>query len=711
MTDNQSEYKSTTLSYRNKIMTILRKNGRTPMPDAQLATKCRTNRYGAKNFRRAVDDLLHEGVIVARRRGYVLSDLMGYFPAVVVRLSRTFGFVRPEKSEEEIFVPGKFLLGAMVGDRVLAGRIPSRSGKPEGEVIAVLDPADTPLTGVITEDDGVLFFSPDIMPKTALQISHRDSVPHKAGEKVQAVVVFRGQRHRDHKVKITFIFGSAEKASVCAQAVVALYGARAAFPQEVLEEGQSCAEKPIPPEEYARRLDLRNVPIFTIDSASAKDLDDAISLEKTMQGYRLGVHIADVSHYVAPNTPLDKEALRRGTSIYYADRVIPMLPESLSNGICSLNPNEDRLTFSALLDLDEKGEILSYQFRKSIIHSAVKGVYSEVNQIIGGTASPELRQKYRAVLHMIPLLVQLRDVRAEERRLRGAPELETPEGVLTLNEEGVCVGVSPARRGKSESVVEEMMLLANEAAARMAREHHLPFVYRVHEKPNGEKIESLEKILLRLGLSVPKFTGDIEPRVLAEVLENGRGTEFYPILNVMVLRSMAKARYSDKPLGHFGLALEDYAHFTSPIRRYPDLAIHRILSSYLAAPAADALHARFDAFVQTAAQQSSDAEARAVSIEYGAEDCYKAEYMRARIGQEFLGLVSGIADFGFYVTLPNTVEGLVHVATLPEADWFNDEGIAFCEERGTESYRLGDHVRVQCTRADVNTGEIDFALV
>lgn len=698
-------------NYRRKIVTVLKKNGRTPLSDRDLAVKCRTQRNGAKNFRQAVDELCQEGTICKLKKGYVHSKNMGYIPATVVRLSKTFGFVRPEEEGAlDIFIPGKFLMGAMVQDKVLVNQIPSRSGKPEGEVVAILEESQSNLTGTIVDQDGRLMFLSDTMSKTPLAIARLDSVLYKEGEKVLASVVSRGERHAEHRVKVIYNFGSAKYAKVCAESIVAIHGVEDAFPEEVEQEAAKLANAPIAQEEYNTRLDLRNTPIFTIDSAHSKDLDDAVSIEKTETGYRLGVHIADVSYYVRPNTPLDDEAFNRGTSIYYADRVISMLPKSLSDGMCSLNPKEDRLAFSALMDLDENGEIVSYEFKKSVICSAVKGVYSEVNEILAGTASEELLEKYKEVRHMIPIMDELCDIRIRERKRRGSPELETTEGAVILNEEGICVDVVPRERGKSERVVEEMMLLANEAAAKMARDCKLPFVYRVHDKPNPEKIENLERILLRLGLPVPKFT-EIKPKHLSEILEGTRDTELFPVMNVMVLRSMAKAAYSAEPIGHFSLALEDYAHFTSPIRRYPDLSIHRIMSEYLACGDSDAVQNKFADFVEKSAQNSSDAEIRAVTIERDCDDCYKAEYMQNHLGEEFEGIVAGVTDFGFYVALPNTVEGLVHVASLPESDWINDDSIAFREEQGTISYRLGDTVRVQCTKVDINSGNVDFALV
>ena len=550
----------------------------------------------------------------------------------------------------------------------------------------------------------------DISEKQFLRaVKENPDVSYREGDKVLAELVSRGTRHAEHRAMVRHVFGNAQQASVCAKAMLTLRGITPEFPEAVLQQAQQLAETPIAPEEYQNRLDLRQTPIFTIDSASSKDLDDAVSISRTANGYQLGVHIADVSHYVRPKSPLDEEALNRGTSIYYADQVVPMLPKSLSNGICSLNPQEDRLTFSALMELNQQGELVSYTFRKSIIRSAVKGVYSEVNAILDGSASPELLEKYQAVLHMIPVMNELCDIRMAQRKRRGAPEIETTESALLFNENGICVDVVPRTRGKSECIIEEMMLLANEAAAKLAREKGLPFVYRIHETPSPEKIDNLEHVLLRMGLEVPNFTA-VKPGHLAKILEQAKGSPAYPVVNIMVLRSMAKAAYAPEPIGHFGLALKDYAHFTSPIRRYPDLAIHRILSAWCAGRSAEAIEKRYGAFAGQASQRSSDTELQAIMVERDCEDCYKAEYMAQHLGEEFDGIVSGISDFGFYVALPNSVEGIVHVSMLPEGEWFNDDGIAFALQYGDLRYQLGDPVRVQCVKADVNSGNVDFQL-
>lgn len=698
--------------YTRKILKSLEKAGAKCLDKKELEAKCKANKGNAAAYNAALKELLRLGDVCIRRKGFGLSKLFGYYSAEVVRLSGTFGFVRPEyDGADDVFIPGKFLLGSMPGDRVLYREIPSRSGKPEGEVVDIIEESDSRLTGKIISDDGILFLLPDTMSRTPIRINRRQSVEYNEGDKVLAEICIRGKRHAEHMAKVIFSFGNSDTADSCAKAMIALHGVTEEFSFEAMQEAQSVPRGTLPTdEELSHRLDLRDMPIFTIDSAYSKDLDDAVSIERTKNGYKLGVHIADVSHYVRPKSPLDMDAISRGTSVYYADKVIPMLPKELSNGICSLNPQEDRFAFSALMELDEHGEIVKYDFKKTIIRSRVKGVYKEVNKILSGEADEFLKLKYSEVIDMIPIMDELCDVRIRERDRRGAPEIETTESELVLDENGVCVDVKPRTRGKSECIIEEMMLLANEAAAKFAVDKELPFVYRVHEKPSMEKIENLEHVLVRLGVGVPDFS-NVKPVHLAQILKNAKGTPVYPVVNVMVLRSMAKAQYDTQPIGHFGLALEDYAHFTSPIRRYPDLAIHRIMSYYCECKSSEKVNKRYKAFVTEAAKASSDSEVRAIMLERDCEDCYKAEYMQQHLGEEFEGIVSGISDFGFYVQLPNSVEGMVHVRTLPEdGEWYNDESISFKEAFGNREYRLGDTVKVQCVKTDVNSGNIDFEL-
>ncbi len=696
-------------SYRNKIVTFLRNCNKRLMPLSELETKCRTKKSGQENFVQAFTELRNEGVITVRKgMKAALCSKLGLKCAEITRLSRTFGFAVTDDGTE-YFIPGKCMMGAMPRDRVLIADIPSRSGEPEGEVQDILSFGSSVLTGVIEYDEGSLYLVPDIASRNHMIISKSESVPFAEGDKVMAEIVYRGKRHAEHKVRITSVFGSSELASACAESIIASSGIVSEFSEDALKEARKISEGGVQEYSFNNREDLRELPIFTIDSAESKDLDDAVSVEKTPEGWLLGVHIADVSHYVKGNSALDKEAIRRGTSVYYADKVIPMLPKELSNGICSLNPNEDRLTLTAFMELGTDGEMKSYRFCKSVIRSRVKGVYSEINGILDGSADNGISAKYECVSSEIFLMDELADILIERRKQRHAPELETSESKLIIDSDGVCCDIVPRERGKSERIIEEFMLCANEAAARLARERKIPFVYRIHEVPPEEKTAALCETLTKLNVEYPHFQ-EFKPAHAAQILENVRGTDKFEAVNMMVLRSMAKAKYSEEPLGHFGLALKDYAHFTSPIRRYPDLAIHRIITDVLAGYGDTWLAKRYGGFAVNAAESSTAAEVRAVTAERACEDCYKAEYMKRHIGESFTAKISSVAEFGFYVQLPNSVEGLVHIRTLPEGEYDYSEPVALTEKFSGVSYELGDTVRALCASVNVSEGNIDFVL-
>lgn len=696
-------------SYRKKILTFLGTYDKKLMPLSELETKCRTKKQGRDNFIKAFDELRTEGYILMKKGMKTgLCGRLGVKCGTVSRLSRTFGFVMTDNGTE-YFVPGKCMLGAMPGDRVLVEDIPSRSGEPEGEVVDIIQFGNSVLTGRIEEVDDELYLVPDIASKNHMIIIRDDSVPYSNGDKVLAEIAYRGKRHAEHKVKITAVFGCSEQAASCAASILALHGAETVFPDDVLKEARKIEEGGVQDFCLNNREDLRDLNIFTIDGAESKDLDDAVSIKKTDKGWLLGVHIADVSHYVKGNSAIDKDAMKRGTSIYYADKVIPMLPKELSNGICSLNPNENRLTLSAFMELDRDGNMLSYRFCKSVISSKVKGVYSEVNSILSGNCSAEIAEKYAEVKDDIFLMDELADLLIAKRSRRNAPEIETVESKLLIDENGICCGVLPRERGKSERIIEEFMLTANEAAAKLARDKKVPFVYRIHEAPPEAKVENLHELLPKFGLECPHFT-EFKPYHAAKILESAKGTDKYEAVNLMILRSMAKAKYSTEPLGHFGLVLEDYAHFTSPIRRYPDLAIHRIITDILAGYDDKWLSKRYAGFASNAAERSSAAEIRAVTIERECEDCYKAEYMRSHIGEAFDARISGVTEFGFYAELPNTIEGLIHIRTLPEGEYDYSEPVSLTEKFSGVSYTLGQPVRVVCAAVNVSDGIIDFVL-
>lgn len=703
--------KNTIENYKNKITIFLQKNGKKPVQAKELAAKCRSQRGDSSNYNAALADLISDGIVFGRKRGYVLASSLGYFTATITRLSKTFGFASKTDDETEVFIPGKFMMGAMPDDFVLMRLIPSRSGSPEGEVVDVLKQNTSQFTGMITQYDDEYYILPDTMTKNHIKIDHENDVEFKNGDKVLAAITFRGTRHADHKAKVIFNFGCAENAVSCALSVLAVNGIEIEFPEEVMNEAKKLSDDGIKTYDYNNRLDLREECIFTIDSAESKDLDDAVSVTKTSKGYDLGVHIADVSNYVKGNSPLDKEALKRGTSVYYANKVVPMLPKELSNGICSLNPKEDRLTFSALMKISPDGELLSYEFKKSVICSRVKGVYAEINQILEGKESPEIAEKYADTRETIFVMEELAEILYANKKKRGAPEIETSESKLIIDENDMCVDVKLRERGKSEAIIEEFMLMANEAAAKLAKSKMSPFVYRIHESPSPEKIATLKEYLAKFNIECPQFT-EVKPEHLAQILRKSKDLPSYSVINKLVLRSMAKAKYSPQPVGHFGLALDDYSHFTSPIRRYPDLAIHRILTDIIGGYDDKWLEKRYSGFVTNASERSSHAELNAMKVERDCEDCYKAEYMKQHLGEEYDAVISSVIEFGFYVELANSVEGLVHVHTLSETGVYNFDGVmTLTEEHSGKQYTVGDKVKVICTKADVNSGLIDFKCV
>lgn len=709
MKKKNTSQKTDVATFKKKIITFLQTNNKKTIPISELETKCRSKKQGHENFMNAFDELRTDGIITVRKGMKVgLCSRLNMYPATVTKLSRTFGFAKTDDGIE-YFIPGKCMLGAMPDDRVLISDIPSRSGEPEGEVIDIIKFGSSVMTGKVEFTDGKYYLVPDTASKNHITIVKEDSVKFNNGEKVLAEIVFRGRRHSEHKVKITSVFGHSEQASSCAKSILMIHGAPDEFPEEVLKEARKIAEGGVQEYCFNNRENLCNMNIFTIDGAESKDLDDAVSVEKTDSGYLLGVHIADVSHYVRGNSNLDKEAMKRGTSIYYADKVVPMLPKELSNGICSLNPNENRLTLSAFIKLDNEGKIISYRFCKSVIRSRVKGVYSEINSILDGSESAEIAEKYSAVRNEIFLMNELADILIAKKKRRHAPELETTESKLVIDENGICCAVIPRQRGKSEEIIEEFMLTANEAAAKLAREKKVPFVYRIHEAPPESKIETLHEILPKLGFDCPHFT-EFKPVHASRILESAKGTDKFEAVNLLVLRSMSKAKYSVEPVGHFGLVLDDYAHFTSPIRRYPDLAIHRIITDILAGYNNEWLNKRYSGFAMSSAERSSDAEIRAITIERECEDCYKAEYMKSHIGETFTARISGVTEFGFYVQLPDTVEGLVHIRTLPEGEYDYSEPVSLTERFSGVSYTLGQTVQVICSAVNVSDGIIDFVL-
>lgn len=664
-------------------------------------------------FKNAAKKLIAEKVICKDKHDMLFIKKNGkIFTAKVVSLSKNFGFISNLLTEEEYFVKGSALKGSIPGDTVLARETEKKSEdrSASAAVIAVLEYSDKLFGGVIVQEKNDLRVLPDKLGCPPLKI-RKSLCDINPGDKVLFSIKKRGTHHSEHIADIESSFGSCETASACTDAYLAQNRIPVAFSAEASAEAEEIGQKGVDQKEFEKRLDLRDMPIFTIDGADTKDIDDAISIEKTKSGYLLGVHIADVSHYVRENTPLDNDAFLRGTSVYIADRVVPMLPVQLSNGVCSLNPGEDRLAFSCLMELATDGSLKKYKFKKSVIRSRVKGVYTEINSILDGTANSDIKAKYSEVSDCFPIMLELAQILKENRIKRGAPELVSTESKLICDENGVCTDVKERVQGVSESIIEEFMLAANNAAAKTAMKCGFPFVYRVHEKPSEEKLLALRNTLAALGINPLGLNKSAGAEAFAKLLENTKSDPRYIIINDLVLRSMSKAKYSEEPIGHFGLVMSEYAHFTSPIRRYSDLAVHRILSDYVKKVSGDKLNKKFAQFAVKAAQRATQTELSAVAAERSCEDYYTAEYMKSRVGEEYDGMISGVVSSGFFVRLENTVEGRVDIESLPEGIYSVKDGIALVQETGQTSYTIGDRLRVRCVAANINTGKIDFELI
>ena len=598
----------------------------------------------------------------------------------------------------------------MPGDDVLVEKFehPRVEGSDEGAILAILTEKND-LVGTVRRVEGRLRFVPDDCPAITMPLARDCEGGAKDGDKVAVEILNRGNRQEDHRVGVAMRFGSSDEAKRCAKALLYAKDIRTRFPDKVRDEAKKFEGAEVSEKDCEGRMDLRALPIFTIDSAETKDIDDAISLTRTSDGgFELGVHIADVSNYVKPGTELDNEAFSRATSVYYADQVVPMLPKALSNGICSLNENELRLAFSCLMRLDKEGNLTDYRFVKSIIRSRVKGVYSEINALLAGTADAEIKAKYADVIDQLPAMKELYGHRARLRKERGCMDIESGEVKLILDENGRCIDVKKRTSGESESMIEEFMLLANQCAAHFARVKQIPFVYRVHEEPNAEKLERLHALLQACGIN-DHFAKDVPtPKELSAILEGVRGTPYEQIINTGMLRCMSKALYEEKPKGHYGLVLKDYAHFTSPIRRYPDLAIHRIMTDMLKGTEKETMILRYTDFAERASKQSSEREVIAMQIERKAEDCYKAEYARRHLGECYEGTISGVTQRGLFIELDNGVEGFVPASSLTPSGTSLTEGVRLTDPASGKTWSLGDKMMITIVRADVNLGKIDF---
>lgn len=663
-----------------------------------------------KSFYNALNQLKNEGAVSVNKKHRIRpAEEKKTVKAKIVSLSKGFAFARPEDGGEDLFIHVNHLNRAFIGDTVVLKNVKESEKGPSADVHLISEKSSRMITGTLCRGSGLCELIPDGAIRYHIPVEKDSAKNIKNGDKVQAEI-HRTPRTSLLSARIVKVYGNSGSAKICADAIIDQNGIKTRFSEEVLEEARRISGQTVTEQDLKGRLDLRKTSICTIDGADAKDLDDAISVSRTKNGYKLGVHIADVSHYVKEGGALDAEAMERGTSVYFADRVIPMLPKELSNGVCSLNAGEDKLTFSAIIELDKQGAILSYQFKKSVINSKVRGVYSEVNQLFDKTADAELRKKYAPVIRSLNAARELADILKERSIQNGTVDLDSTESKFTLNEEGICINVEPRETGESEQMIEQLMITANQAAAKLARASGIPFVYRVHEQPNPERVANLVQLVGALGLNAQRLKkdGELKTADFADIMKQASGTPAQKVISHQLLRTMAKARYDTAPIGHFGLALADYCHFTSPIRRYPDTAIHRILSAMLKTKNKEELVRRYEAFANAAASESSAAEVRAMQAERSAESCYMAEYVTQHIGDCYDGIISGVTQRGVFVELPNSVEGFVPVESFKGAKFRFDGMITQIDENTGRKLTIGQPLSIRVAAADVASGRIDF---
>lgn len=693
-----SELKNDILSYIN-LQTCA-------VPVKTVYSELKLNNINA--FNDAVDELIREAKLILTKKNKLISlKACGFIPAKVVSHSKSYIFARPLFGGDDIYVPIEKSKKCMLGDIVMLNRIKKSMKGKIAAVERIVSQGSRIISGRVIRTKRGVDFVADSGYKYNIPIKKNKTKGVKNDDKV-LVKLFVEKDSKKIFARVLKVYGQAQKAKVCSDAIIDAEGIPCVFDDATLKEAKKMLKKGIDNNEIKNRLDLRKDLIFTIDGEDAKDLDDAISIKKLKSGWQLGVHIADVSHYVKPGSNLDKEALARGTSVYFADRVIPMLPKELSNGICSLNSNEDRLTFSALLNIDKSGNLRNFEFKKSIINSKVRGVYSEVNSILESKASNEIKQKYSLIENSLFEAYELSKILYENAQKRGSMELESVETQFKLDKNGVCIDVKKRLTGAAEKMIEQFMIMANQAAALYAQNMQIPFVYRVHEGPSPEKINVLAQTMSMFGLKAHKIRQGLKIKDISEILTKIKGSNISSIISNQILRAMSKARYFEKPLGHFGLALKDYCHFTSPIRRYPDTAIHRILADLVDGISVKDIEKKYKNFVKDVSVQSSQCEIRAMKAERDTEKCYMAEYMLAHIGETFEGKISGAIQTGVFVELDNSVEGFVGLEYFPGYGFEYDGIMSFINKKTGATMSVGDRINIKVLSADVSSGKIDF---
>lgn len=698
---------------KERILAYMESEGYVPIKRRDMRAMLSVPQEDREKFENLINELIAEGRIFETKKGKLASpkDLQ-MATGTFIGHARGFGFVTPDAGGEDIFIPASETMGAMQKDRVLYKVLhkAEKGKKADGVIVRILERGQQRIVGTFEAGSKGYGFVVADDKKIAkdIFISRENTKGAVTGHKVVVEITDYGEDRRNPEGKVIEILGHINDPGVDILSVIRRYELAVEFPEEVYAEIEHLGTEVAEADKKGRE-DLRDLLTITIDGADAKDLDDAVSLKRLGNGnFELGVHIADVSHYVRENTALDKEAYARGTSVYLVDRVIPMLPHKLSNGICSLNPHVDRLALSCLMEVNGRGEVVSHRILESVINSDYRMTYTAVREILEDGA-PALLEQYAEILPMLEDMEELRQILGEKRRKRGSVNFDLPESKIILDENGKPIDIKPYEKSIATNMIEEFMLVCNETIAENSFWQEMPFMYRSHQEPDEDKLEKMEQFLRGFGYYLRKKDGEIHPRELQKVLQKAEETDEERIITRMVLRSMMQARYTAENGGHFGLAAKYYCHFTSPIRRYPDLEIHRMIKKMLHGELDEKASAYYRRKMPDWAKHCSKQERVAEDAERDTDALKKVEFMEDKVGQIYEGIISGVTNWGIYVELPNTIEGMVALSQMDDDYYeFDEKKMLVFGKRTKKSYRLGDKVVVSVAKVDRMMGTINF---
>lgn len=682
-----------------------------PMKEKELAVFLQVAKEDRGELKQVLDELLAEGRLEVTKRGRYKKAEEKLIVGIFAGSQRGFGFVEAEELEEDLFIPETRRGGAFPGDTVQARLLPGRRGRrQEAEIVRILERGVKQLVGTFQKSRGFGFVVPDNAKIPAdIFVPLERSKGAVDGHKVVVEITSYGDGRKSPEGIVKEILGHVNDPGVDIMSIIKGYDLPLEFPERVLNQAERVSS-PVSAADMAGRLDLRDVTMVTIDGEDAKDLDDAVSLSVEGDLYCLGVHIADVTNYVQENSALDREALKRGTSVYLVDRVIPMLPHTLSNGICSLNAGEDRLALSCLMKIDKKGQVADYKIAETVIHVDRRMSYTNVKKILEDRDEAVI-EEYRELVPMFERMADLAALLRRKRKARGSIDFDFPETKIILTPDGRPVEIRPYERNTATKLIEEFMLIANETVAQHFYWQELPFVYRTHDTPDPEKIEKLAAFIRGFGYSIKTTREEVHPKELQKLLGRIEGTSEEALISRLTLRSMKQARYTTENTGHFGLACAYYCHFTSPIRRYPDLQIHRIIKENLRGRLGAGRISHYNEILPEVAKHSSQMERRADEAERETDKLKKVQFMETHIGEIYEGVISGVTSWGIYVELENTVEGMIRVGDLPgDFFYYEESSYEMIGQSTGKRYKLGERIMIQVKEIDRTSRTIDFRI-